>query len=38
MNVETQEERVKTVFEVEISLDNRDGALKPGMPADAVLR
>jgi multidrug resistance efflux pump len=37
-NVETQEERVNTVFAVEISLDNPDGALKPGMPAVAVLQ
>jgi HlyD family secretion protein len=37
-NVQTQEERVKMVFRVEIALDNPDGALKPGMPADAVLR
>ena len=36
-NVQTQEERVKTVFAVEIALENSDGALKPGMPADAVL-
>jgi multidrug resistance efflux pump len=35
-NVATQEERVNLVFAVEISLDNADGALKPGMPADAV--
>jgi HlyD family secretion protein len=37
-NVQTQEERVKMVFRVEIALDNPDGALKPGMPADAVLQ
>ena len=36
-NVQTQEERVKMVFGVEIALDNADGTLKPGMPADAVL-
>jgi len=35
-NVQTQEERVSTVFAVEISLDNAGGLLKPGMPADAV--
>ena len=34
-NVQTQEERVKTVIAVEISLDNSEGLLKPGMPADA---
>jgi multidrug resistance efflux pump len=36
-NVTTQQERVNLVFAVEIALDNPDGALKPGMPADAVL-
>jgi multidrug resistance efflux pump len=35
-NVATQEERVNLVFAVEIELPNEDGALKPGMPADAV--
>ena len=32
--VQTKEERVSTVFAVEISLANPDRALKPGMPAD----
>ena len=32
-NVETEDERVNTVFAVEITLSNPDGALKPGMPA-----
>ncbi len=36
-NVQTQEERVETVFAVEIKLANADGYLKPGMPADAEL-
>jgi HlyD family secretion protein len=35
--VQTQEERVKTVFAVRVTLANPDHALKPGMPADAVL-
>ncbi len=35
-NVATQEERVNLVFAVEIRVGNDDGALKPGMPADAV--
>ncbi len=35
-NVQTQEERVHMVFAVKIQLDNADGRLKPGMPADAV--
>ena len=34
-NVQTQEERVETVFAVEIKLPNAEGLLKPGMPADA---
>ena len=37
-NVQTQEERAKTVFAVEIAIENSDGALRPGMPADATLR
>ncbi|MBA3058270.1 MAG: efflux RND transporter periplasmic adaptor subunit [Gammaproteobacteria bacterium] len=36
-NVQTQEERVKLVFAVNVTLDNRDGALKPGMPADVYI-
>jgi HlyD family secretion protein len=36
-NVATKEERINLVFAVEIGLPNEDGALKPGMPADAVL-
>ena len=35
-NVQTREERVNLVFAVEITLDNPDHILKPGMPADAV--
>lgn len=34
-NVQMPEERVNLVFAVEISLDNSDHILKPGMPADA---
>jgi len=38
-NVETREERVKLVFAVEVALaENPGGILKPGMPADAVVR
>jgi len=38
-SVETREERVKLVFAVELSVaENPDGVLKPGMPADAVIR
>jgi len=36
-NVQTQEERVKLVFAVKISVDNPNQELKPGMPADARL-
>jgi HlyD family secretion protein len=36
-NVQTKEERVSMVFAVKVSLPNTDHALKPGMPADAVL-
>jgi HlyD family secretion protein len=36
-NVQTHEERVSMVLAVTISLTNYDGALKPGMPADALL-
>ena len=35
-NVATKEERVNLVFAVEITIENQDGALKPGMPADAL--
>ena len=34
-NVTTKEERVNTFYEVEVTLDNPEGLLKPGMPADA---
>jgi HlyD family secretion protein len=34
-NVQTKEERVTTVFAVDIKIPNPDHALKPGMPADA---
>ena len=38
-SVETREERVKLVFAVELSIaDNPGEVLKPGMPADAVIR
>jgi HlyD family secretion protein len=36
-NVQTKEERVKLVFGVKIEVDNPEGTLKPGMPADAVI-
>ncbi len=37
-NVATAEERLNTFYAVRIRLDNPDGALKPGMPADATFR
>ena len=37
-NVQTQEERVNLVFAVKVRIPNADHALKPGMPADAVIR
>lgn len=36
-NVQTEEERVNTVFAVKIKLPNAEHKLKPGMPADAVI-
>ena len=37
-NVQTKEDRVKLVFGVKVEIENKDGLLKPGLPADAVLR
>ena len=37
-NVQTKEDRVKLVFGVKVEIDNREGLLKPGLPADAVIR
>ena len=36
-NVQTKEDRVKLVFGVKLEVQNQDGILKAGMPADAVL-
>lgn len=36
-NVQTQEERVKLVFAVNVTAKNMAGALKPGMPADVYI-
>jgi HlyD family secretion protein len=33
-NVQTKEGRQTTVYAVELSLNNKDGILKPGMPTD----
>ena len=37
-NVQTRKERVNMVFAVKVRLPNPDHALKPGMPADAILK
>ncbi len=37
-NVQTKEDRVKLVFGVKVEIDNPDGWLKPGLPADAAIR
>lgn len=37
-NVQTKKERTNMVFKVKITVDNEDGRLKPGMPADVVFR
>jgi HlyD family secretion protein len=36
-NVQTRDERVKLVFQVKVTVDNRSKDLKPGMPADATI-
>lgn len=37
-NVQTQQDRVNLVFAVTIRIENSDGKLKPGMPADATIK
>jgi len=34
-NIQTEEERVKLVFAIKLTIDNPQGYLKPGLPADA---
>jgi HlyD family secretion protein len=34
-NVQTAEERSKLVYRVKVTVDNKDGVLKPGMPVEA---
>ena len=36
-NIQTKEDRTKLVFGVKVEVDNREGILKAGMPADAYL-
>ncbi len=37
-NVQTQEERQNTVYAIELAVNNVEGKLKPGMPADVVFQ
>lgn len=37
-NIQTREDRVKLVFAVKIELPNPEGQLKPGLPAEAIIR
>ncbi|MGB8951212.1 MAG: efflux RND transporter periplasmic adaptor subunit [Candidatus Aminicenantales bacterium] len=37
-NIQTKEDRVKLVFGMKIEIENREGILKAGMPADATLK
>jgi HlyD family secretion protein len=37
-NVQTKKERVNLVFRIKVAVRNPDGVLKPGMPADVVIR
>lgn len=36
-NIQTEKERVKTMYEIKVSVDNSEGKLKSGMPADIVI-
>ena len=36
-NVQTAEERSKLVYRVRVTVDNKEGVLKQGMPVDAVI-
>ena len=36
-NIQTKQERVQLVFGVKVAIDNQEGRLKPGMPADVVI-
>jgi HlyD family secretion protein len=37
-NIQTREDRVKLVFGVKLRIPNPDGLLKPGLPADAMVK
>ena len=36
-NVQTADERSKLVYRVKVTVDNKEGILKPGMPVEASL-
>ena len=36
-NVQTADERSRLVYRIKVTVDNRDGVLKQGMPVDATL-
>jgi HlyD family secretion protein len=36
--VETHEERIKLVYRIKVQLENPDRKLKPGMPAEGLIR
>lgn len=37
-NIQTREDRIKLVFAVKIELPNPEGQLKPGLPAEAIIK
>jgi len=37
-NVQTKQDRVKLVFGIKVEIENKEGLLKPGLPADATIR
>ena len=37
-SIETKDQRVKLVYQVKLDITNADANLKPGMPADVVLK
>lgn len=37
-NIQTKEDRVKLVFRVKVDIPNPDGLLKPGLPAEAIIK
>jgi len=37
-NIQTEKERVKTMYEIKVSVDNASGKLKSGMPADIEIK